>query len=184
LKAKLKLYRIIDLITIVFSGQVIKERREGKMKIRTYKTEDARAIWELFRDTIRSVNRKDYTEVQCETWANSFSSIEVLKSRLENSYSIVALLDERLVGFGTLNDANEVDLLYSHRDFQRKGIGSEILDQLETYANSRGYEELTAEASMTALGFFQSKGYLLEKKQCKHVNGVEFINFLVKKSLK
>jgi putative acetyltransferase len=154
------------------------------MKIRTYKTEDASAIWEMFKDTIRSVNRKDYTEVQCVTWANSFSSIEVLKKRLENSYSIVALLDEVVVGFGTLNDANEVDLLYSHRDFQRKGIGSAIVDQLETYAYLRGYQELSAEASMTALEFFQSKGYLLEKKQCKKVNEVEFINYIVKKKLK
>lgn len=153
------------------------------MEIRSYTAADAPAILELFRETILTVNMGDYTQRQCEVWANSFSSIEVLNVRLNISFTVVAELDGDVVGFGNLNDQGEIDLLYTHKNFQGRGIGSALLKELESAAFLKKYEELSAEASITAMGFFLSKGYVEVKKQNKRVRGTDFINFIMKKRL-
>ncbi|MEH7884165.1 GNAT family N-acetyltransferase [Bacillus sp. JJ1609] len=153
------------------------------MEIRSYATADAPAILELFRGTILTVNLGDYTKEQCEVWANSFSSIDILDSRLKNSFAVVAELDGVVAGFGSLNHQREIDLLYTHKNYQGRGIGSAILKRLESVACLKGYEELTTEASITAKGFFNSKEYMTELKNNKKVNGIEFVNFIMKKIL-
>ncbi|MEH7441202.1 GNAT family N-acetyltransferase [Bacillus sp. JJ1122] len=152
------------------------------MEIRSYATADAPAILKLFRETILSVNHGDYTQEQCEIWANSFSSIESLDSRLRNSFAVTAEVDWVVAGFGNLNSQREIDLLYTHKNYQARGIGSAILRKLESVACLKGYEELTTEASITALDFFLSKGYVEVKMQNKRVGGIEFINFIMKKT--
>jgi putative acetyltransferase len=153
------------------------------MEIRSYATADAPAILELFRETILSVNLGDYTKEQCEVWANSLSSIEILDSRLKNSFAVVAVLDGVVAGFGSLNHQREIDLLYTHKDYQGGGIGSEVLKSLESVACLKGYDELTTEASITAKSFFHSKEYMTALKNNKKVNGTEFVNFIMKKKL-
>lgn len=153
------------------------------MEIRSYTAADAPAILELFRETILTVNMGDYTQRQCEVWANSFSNIEVLNVRLNISFTVVAELDGDVVGFGNLNDQGEIDLLYTHKNFQGRGIGSALLKELESAAFFKKYEELSTEASITAMGFFLSKGYVEVKKQKKRVRGTDFINFIMKKRL-
>jgi len=153
------------------------------MEIRSYATADAPAMLELFRKTILSINLGDYTQEQCEVWANSLSSIENLDSKLKNSFAVVAEVGGILAGFGSLNDQREIDLLYTHKNFQGRGIGSAILKRLESVACLKGYEELTAEASITAKSFFRSKGYMTERKNNKKVKGIEFVNFIMKKKL-
>lgn len=153
------------------------------MEIRSYSTADAPALLKLFKGTILSVNLGDYTQEQCGIWANSFSSIESLDSRLKNSFAVAAEVDGVLAGFGNLNSEREIDLLYTHKNYQARGIGSAILKKLESVACLKGYEELTTEASMTAVNFFLSKGYVEVKKQNKRVRGMEFINFIMTKKL-
>lgn len=153
------------------------------MEIRSYTAADAPAILRLFRETILTVNLGDYTQEQCEVWANSFTSIEVLDKRLKKSVTYIVELDGRIVGFGNVNDLIEIDLLYVHKDFQRNGIASVILKKLETYAKSIGFGELTTEVSITARKFFEAKGYRVEENQIKFVRGCEFVNFRMKKGL-
>lgn len=153
------------------------------MDIRSYTAADTPAILELFRETILTVNRGDYTQKQCEVWANSFSSIVDLHFRLTASFTVVAEQNGEIIGFGNVNKRREIDLLYTHRNFQGRGIGSALLKELESAAYIKSYEELSTEASMTARGFFLSKGYLEVKMQNKCVRGTEFINFIMKKKL-
>ncbi|MGA9227204.1 MAG: GNAT family N-acetyltransferase [Mesobacillus sp.] len=153
------------------------------MDIRSYETADAPGILELFRETILSVNLGDYTKEQCEVWANSLSSIEILDSRLKNSFAVVAELEGVMAGFGSLNYQREIDLLYTHKNYQGRGIGSAILKRLESVACLKGYEDLTTEASITAKSFFHSKEYMTEQKNNKKVNGIVFVNFIMKKKL-
>jgi putative acetyltransferase len=153
------------------------------VKIRSYTAADAPAILELFRGTILTVNMGDYTKKQCEVWANSFTSIEDLHFRLTASFTVIAEQNGEVIGFGNVNDRREIDFLYTHKNFQGKGIGSALLEELESAAYIKRYEELSTEASITARDFFLSKGYLEVKMQNKWVRGTEFINFIMKKRL-
>lgn len=153
------------------------------MEIRSYTAADAPAILELFRGTILTVNMEDYTQKQCEVWANSFSSIEDLHFRLTASFTVIAEQNGQVIGFGNLNDQREIDLLYTHKNFQGRGMGSALLKELESAAYLKKYEELSTEASITARDFFLSKGYFQVEEQNKCVRGTEFINFIMKKRL-
>jgi putative acetyltransferase len=153
------------------------------MDIRRFDARDSAAVLPLLKETIFSVNLRDYTKEQCEVWANSFSDIEALKERLEKSLTYIAEFDGRIVGFGNVNGFGEIDLLYVHKNFQRRGIASALLTKLEAEAKSYGLVELTTEASITARPFFESKGYQVEAEQIKIVRECEFINFRMKKGL-
>jgi putative acetyltransferase len=153
------------------------------MEIRRLEEGDIEAIWRLFKDTILSVNIRDYSKEQCEVWSHSFSNIEDMSRRLENCVTVAADLDGEIVGFGSLNDQRQIDLLYTHKNFQGRGIGSALLQELESVAYFKRYEELSTEASITARDFFLSKGYQEVRKQIKRVRGSEFINFIMKKKL-
>lgn len=153
------------------------------MKIRLYEIEDTLAIRQLCKETILSVNLNDYTTEQCEVWADSFSNMEKLERRLGESLTYVCELDGEVAGVGNLNEAREIDLLYTHKNFQGKGVGTAILKKLEEAAHHREYPELSTEASLTARGFFLSNGYKEVQEQKKMVRGMVFINFIMKKNL-
>jgi putative acetyltransferase len=183
-RTKFKLYRIIDLTTIeLFGDNLLLIKEFYIVKIRLYEKEDTPAILHLCKETILSVNLKDYTMEQCEIWADSFSNIGKLEGRLGDSLVYVCELDGQLAGFGSLTEAMEIDFLYTHKNFQGKGVGTAILTELEDAARHRNDPELSTEASLTARGFFLSSGYTEVKEQKKIVRGTEFINYIMRKSL-
>jgi len=152
------------------------------MEIRKYQETDSEEILQLFKETIFTINKEDYSQEQLGIWANSFRK-EELNYRLENSLTFVAVTDGKIVGFGNLNEQAVIDLLYTHKDFQGQGIASKILNKLESEAKLKGFNETYTEASITAKPFFEAKGYEVERKQEKPVKETIFINFIMRKKL-
>lgn len=154
------------------------------MLIRRFDKRDTKQIINLFRETILTVNLRDYSEKQVEVWANNNIDAEVWEKRLEESYTCVAVIDKQILGFANLIKKGEVDLLYIHKDYQKQGIASKLLAQIEKYAKLQGLTEMFTEASITAKPFFELRGYKVSKKQTKILKGTDFINFIMKKNLK
>lgn len=154
------------------------------MLIRRFDIRDTKQIINLFRETILTVNIGDYSEKQVEVWANSITNAEVWEKRLEESFTYVAVIDKQIVGFGNLNKKSEVDLIYIHKDYQRQGIASKLLAQIEKNAKLMCLTEMFTEASITAKPFFELQGYKVLKKQTKNLKGTDFVNFIMKKNLK
>lgn len=154
------------------------------MLIRRFDIRDTKQIISLFRETVLTVNLGDYSEKQVEVWGNSTTNPEVWKKRLEESFTYVAVIDKEIVGFGNFNKKGEVDLLYTHKGYQRQGIASKLLSQIEKNAKSKGLIEMFTEASITAKPFFELKGYKVLKEQTKNLKDTDFINFIMNKNLK
>ncbi|WP_158595164.1 GNAT family N-acetyltransferase [Oceanobacillus piezotolerans] len=154
------------------------------MLIRRFDIKDAKQILKLFRETVLTVNLGDYSEKQVEVWANSTTNAEALGKRLEESFTYVAVIDKQIVGFVNLNNKGEVDLLYIHKNYQRQGIATKLLAQIEKVAKSKGLSEMFTEASITAKPFFELQGYKVLKKQTKNLKGTDFINFIMKKNIR
>ncbi|MCA1055822.1 GNAT family N-acetyltransferase [Rossellomorea aquimaris] len=154
------------------------------MIVRDFLRQDALPALRLFKETIRQVNLGDYSEGQVEVWSNSFGRFEEWEGRLERHRTIVAEDEGGLTGFVSLDREGVVDLLYVHKDYQRRGIASRLLDRAERYAASINIHELYTEASLTARPFFEKHGYKIVRKQTKQVKGVDFINFIMCKKLK
>ncbi|GAA0737398.1 GNAT family N-acetyltransferase [Clostridium oceanicum] len=140
-------------------------------------------ILDLFYKTVHTINSKDYNKNQLDAWAIENPDKKIWLNSLEKNVSYVARENNKIVGFGDLNNEKYIDRLYVHEKYQRKRVASKILSVLEKEAKNLGYKEVYTEASITAKPFFLAKKYYVLKKQHKHHNGQVFINYIMKKDI-
>ncbi len=153
------------------------------MEIRRYDPADLDEIYQLFYDTVHSVNRADYSRPQLDAWAPREMDRDRWSTSLAAHETWVAWKDGQVVGFGDLGEGGYLDRLYVHKDYTRQGIASAILYRLEQAALQQGCHRIYTEASITARPFFIQKGYQVVKKQEKPLRGQVFINFVMEKML-
>ena len=153
------------------------------MEIRKYREEDTAAIVSLFRNTVRKVKRRDYTEEPVEAWAPDDIDPELWKGSLSSDFTVVAEDEGKIVGFGDIDDCGYLDRLYVAADRQGEGIASEIYEKIEEYARVIGVLEITTEASVTAKPFFLAKGFSVRREQVKRHNGCDFVNYVMAKEI-
>ncbi|MEH1873014.1 GNAT family N-acetyltransferase [Nostoc sp.] len=152
------------------------------MKLRIYEIADTEEIMKLFYDTVHEVNIHDYTQEQVDAWASANMDIDVWIKSLKSKFTYVAE-QGKIIGFGELEANGHIDRFYCHKDFQRKGIGKKILEQLELKAKSLEIEKLFVEASITAKPFFESQSFIVVKQQQVERRGKKLINFIMEKSI-
>lgn len=151
--------------------------------IREMRRSDLEICILLFQETVHSVNRRDYLQIQLDAWApKTLRDMQRWETMLQN-ISYVAEVYDQVVGFGDITHEGYIDRLFVHKDYQRMGIASNILQQLELQAKSIGIKEIKTEASITAKPFFLAFGYQIAKQQIVEIRGVEMVNFLMIKSL-
>ncbi|MBF0708767.1 MULTISPECIES: GNAT family N-acetyltransferase [Bacillales] len=156
------------------------------MHIRPFKENDLIEMIDLFYDTVHSINRRDYTNIQVNAWANKTELNRRHASwgeEFERNFTYVATLDKQIVGFCDLTSSGLLDRLYVHKDYQRKGIASELLEKVQQTARLNNMEQLHTEASITAVPFFREQGFSLVKSQLVEKNGIQLKNFLMAKEL-
>lgn len=149
------------------------------MLLRKYESADCKKIAELFYDTVHAVNAKDYTKEQLDAWATGRVDLNKWNESFMEHYSIVAVEDDVIVGFGDIDETGYLDRLYVHKDYQRQGTATYICDELECVHKS---DKIIAHASITAKPFFEKRGYVEIKKQQVVRNGVILINYMMEKT--
>lgn len=147
------------------------------MIIRTYQSSDLKILVKLFYDTVHFVNSKDYSKKQVDVWASKTLDLVKWDQSLKEHYSLVALIDGKIVGFGDIDQTGYLDRLYVHYQYQGKGIAKAICSQLEKSVNSK----ITVHASITAKGFFEHRGYQVIKKQEVKRQGISLVNYVMEK---
>lgn len=153
------------------------------IQIRQATLEDLPEITTIFRETIRAVNSKDYSEKQIEVWSSGADDLEEWTDRIENLYFLVAEFKDQIAGFAYLNNGCHLDGLFVHKAFQRRTIGSKLLRIMESRALVNGFEAIKSDTSITAFDFFDSHYYEVEKKHKKNYKGLAFDSFTVYKEL-
>lgn len=148
------------------------------MYIREYRSEDCRCLTELFYNTVHTVNAKDYSEEQLNVWASGQVDLNKWDVSLSEHYSVVAVENDIIVGFGDMDQTGYLDRLYVHKDYQKKGIATAICDELE---NSVHASEFVTHASITARPFFEKRGYKVVKEQQVERQGIFLTNYVMKK---
>lgn len=74
---------------------------------------------------------------------------------------IVARGNGQVVGFGFIHKDGELQSLYIHPDYGRRGIGASILAALEREAIALGLTYLRLNASLNAEAFYRSQGFVV-----------------------
>ena len=88
-------------------------------------------------------------------------------------YTLVAVDDGCIVGFGDIDKTGYLDMLFVHKDYQGQGIASSICDRLEETITT---DMITTHSSITAKPFFEKRGYKSAKEQQVIRNGIYLTN--------
>lgn len=131
------------------------------MFIRKYESTDCKELTELFYNTVHTVNAKDYTKEQLDAWASVQMDLEKWDRSFQEHFTVVAVENGIIVGFGDIDTTGYLDRLYVHKNNQRKGIATAICDQLESKVQGK----IVTHASITAKPFFEKRGYKVLKEQ-------------------
>lgn len=153
------------------------------MTIRPAKISDLPAIQSLFIETIKSTCKKDYGDDQIRCWASSVKNIARWEEKLIKQYFLVAELDKKIIGFASLENGSYLDFMYVSKDHLRKGIATTLYNQIENEAKNKGSNFIDSDVSITAKPFFQKMGFLLLKETQNLIDGVEIINYKMRKEL-
>lgn len=148
------------------------------MQLRRYKQSDCRELAELFYNTVHTVNAADYNNEQLNAWATGRVDLEAWNKSLQEHYSIVAVDNGIIVGFGDIAQTGYLDRLYVHADYQGMGIATAICNKLEQSVSGK----IVTHASVTAKPFFEKRGYKVIKEHSVERQGVFLTNFVMEKA--
>lgn len=146
--------------------------------IRKYSSSDCKYLAELFYQTVHTVNAKDYTKEQLDVWATGCVDLEEWDKSFSEHYTVVAVENGVIAGFGDMDESGYLDRLYVHKDYQNQGIATAICDELEQSVRA---DKITIHASITAKPFFEHRGYKVVREQQVIRGGIPLTNFVMEK---
>jgi len=138
---------------------------------------------EIFRDSIEELTSDDYTEAQQEAWASAADDADDFRKKLPGQLTLVATLEGSPVGFASLEGKDKIDMLYVHPAATGQGVGAMLVDALEKLAGSRGVARLAVDASDSARGFFERRGYVAQQRNSVSIGDEWLANTTLHKHL-
>jgi putative acetyltransferase len=126
--------------------------------LRRARPEDALKIRNVHVASIRALCAGEYTPEQIAAWTAGARPERYRRAMAEGEIIFVAERGPRIVGFSAL-EGDQVQAVYVHPQFARRGVGTLLLRAVEAEARDRGIVELRLSASLTAVPFYRSLGY-------------------------
>ncbi len=153
------------------------------LTFRLANTSDLEAVQTLFTNTIKGSCHQDYSPKAIAVWTNSVKNTDRWLTAIREQYFILAEIDHKLIGFGSLLNHNYIDFMYVSPNHQGRGIAKAILDQLIQKAKASGRKSVESDVSITAKPFFINQGFEALHQNKNERDGVILINYRLKKAL-
>lgn len=152
-----------------------------KLHLRPYTDADAMSCWQLFHDTVRRINARDYTPAQIAAWANAGVDPEPWFRRFDGKLAYVVEGDEdtRVLGFADLSSDGYLDRLFVSADHQRLGVATTLMNAIQQAAKDMNVPRVHTQASITGKPFFLSRGFAVITEQTVECRGVKMTNFVM-----
>lgn len=160
--------------------------------IRPAEPRDVEAIVDVHAAAIRARGSDAYTDREVASWLAPGDEREGPDLDDPDTHVIVATVvtrdgeeTDRVVGFGRLDlPDQEISAVYVHPDVDRQGVGTALLEALESEAATRGFERVSLYSSMNAVGFYERRGYQrVEQTTYETSDGVPLDVVLFEKAL-
>ena len=133
------------------------------LKIRPYRTDDARAMATLISATYSQFNRVEGTEVAVQGYVDHFdpngkSEDEIRALFAQTPIRMVAVVRSRIVGVLRAR-GNRIVNLFVDGAFHRKGIATQLIWRYENTCQKGGLTEIVLRSSLYAIPFYEALGY-------------------------
>jgi putative acetyltransferase len=158
-------------------------RPQTKLAMRPMLPADVPLLAEIFRASIEELTGEDYSEGQQEAWASAANDEEEFGARLAGALTLVVTYAGAPIGFASLADNRRIDMLYVHPSAAGQGAAAMLCDALEKLATARGSQELTVDASDSARGFFERRGFVATTRNTVSLAGEWLANTTMTKRL-
>ncbi|MEZ8064398.1 MULTISPECIES: GNAT family N-acetyltransferase [Vibrio] len=151
------------------------------VKIRNYQASDAKALWDIYFNTVRNINVRDYSQEQVEAWAPSYFDSELWQKCLHRIRPFVAELEGVVVGYSDLQPNGLIDHFFCHHEYQGKGVGRALMEHVFFIGADLGVTRFFSEVSITAKPFYEHFGFTVVNEQEVDMRGVKLTNYVMEK---
>ncbi|HEY1748652.1 MAG TPA: GNAT family N-acetyltransferase [Xanthobacteraceae bacterium] len=158
-------------------------RPQQKLAMRPMLPADVPILAEIFRASIEELNDDDYSDTQQAAWASAADNEEEFGARLSGELTLVATIAGDVIGFASLADNKRIDMIYVHPVAAGQGAATMLCDALETLAAARGTKEVSVDASDSARGFFEKRGFVAKTRNSVSVGDEWLANTTMVKKL-
>lgn len=153
------------------------------LQLRPYRSKDLDAVIEVFQTAVQRVASKFYTPAQIAAWAPDKVDREGWAERRASRPTWVVEVGGKVVGFSDLEPDGYIDMLFTHADFQGRGVARLLLTKVEAEARLGKMPRLYTEASHAAKPVFAHYGFQVLAEQTVAPDGQPMTNFLMEKRL-
>ena len=153
------------------------------IELRAFQPGDEPALRAVFESAIHGTARRDYSQLQVDTWAPRDHDPGAWALRVQGIQPFVALLDGRVAGYADLQASGYVDHFYVAAEAGGQGVGGALMRRILARASELGLGELTSHVSITAQPFFARFGFEVVEHRVVDVRGVEMRNAAMRKAL-
>lgn len=154
-----------------------------KVALRPFLPADIPTLAAIYRAAVEELTGEDYDMDQQEAWASLVDDEEAFGARLEAQLTLVAVRRGESVGFISVKDDSHIDLIYVRPQDAGTGVADTLCQAAEAIARGRGKTALSVDASDTALGFFQNRGFVPQRRNTIDIDGVWLGNTTLTKAL-
>lgn len=127
------------------------------MEIRLYTTAYFDSLFEIIHKTIEEIYPKYYPRSAVDFFHNHHSKENMYK-QLATECILVLLENRTIIGTATLAK-NEIKRFFILPEYQGKGYGKTLLQELEKTVDKNRYDELILDSSLGAVDFYRKNGY-------------------------
>lgn len=139
--------------------------------------DEAAVLKQLFFNTIRAINSRDYSAEQVAAWAPDDVCDQRWMDKIASIKPVVAVIGETIVGYTDLQPDGYIDHFYTHHAWQGHGVGTCMLNYLKNLATQLGINRLYSHVSITARPFFEKHGFELVRQRRLETRGQSLINY-------
>lgn len=118
-------------------------------------------LGELFYQTIHIVNQKDYTPEQLQAWAPTRVAPAGWHEKFLHTFTQIAVLENKIVGFGNLERTGYLDCLYVHYAYQSVALQPQSVTNSNNTSCSREHNKLQCMLPLQQNRSFKSVAMIL-----------------------
>lgn len=156
----------------VFPYRMLREREPlvayitwSSMAIEEFKDHQAEEVSELIRQDLLEIISKDYPQDYLASLLDHFTPANI-RATSKTQHIFVAVEDGRILGTASLaNYGSQAKpkfygtSVFVALEFQRRGVGKQLMKKVETKAKELGAEMVTIRAAVGARDFYRKLGY-------------------------
>lgn len=143
--------------------------------INDFINDDFEELYNLVHRTVDEIYPLYYPKQPVEFF-HKHHSIDNMKADIPNGRTIVIKIDNKIAATGSLV-GNEIKRMFVSSSYQRQGLGSLILKELEKTALEKGFNEVVLNSSLSSYKVYQKRGYEMTDYHTMLVDNNQFLSY-------